>query len=308
VNLPGGLHIEIRGEQIRARDFSFRPITGALEMQLQDLLHECSANDEAHPVWISRFLTTILARLATQKISPDDEKSLTLVRELCVADRHYLLLQWRLQLAGGSDYEWLSAHCPACTARYDFPLEWAQLPVKPAGENFPQISFLLNDSSINNGEAIQVRVPRGSDQEFIAQFHAQVHVQEKVQDEMDLRTQLLQRLIIADNPRALVQALDEDEIVRIETALEQAAPELAQQLQLACPECGEQHQVQLDWYRGMHKPIDELLDQIHRLAANYHWSEQEILALPKQRRTAYLRRLDRDRGISSWADTTGAAL
>ena len=304
MNLPGGLHIEIDGELIHARDFSFRPITGALEMQLQDLLQECSAHDEAHPVWISRFLTVVLARLAQQKIAPDEEKSLALVRELCVADRHYLLLQWRLMLAGGSDYEWLSAHCPACTARYDFPLEWAQLPVKPAGENFPHISYLLDDLSINNGDAIRVRVPRGSDQEFIAHLHAQ----ENTQDETDLRTQLLQRLIIADNPRALVQALDKEEIARIETALEQAAPELAQQLQLACPECGEQHHVQLDWYRGMHKPIDELLDQIHRLAANYHWSEQEILALPKQRRTAYLRRLDRDRGVSSWADTTGAAL
>jgi hypothetical protein len=307
VNLPGGLVIEIDGQPTLVRDFSFRPITGALEMQLQDLLQECSANNEAHPVWVSRFLAATLARLATQKILLDDEKSvargLELVRELCVADRHYLLLQWRLFVAGGSDYEWLGAHCPACAVRYDFPLEWAQLPVKPAGEHFPQISFLLNDSLINNGEAIQVRVPRGSDQEFIAQY-AHVHTQ----DETDLRTQLLQRLIITDNPHALVQALDEDEVARIETALEQAAPELAQQLQLACPECGEQHQVQLDWYRGIHKPVDELLDQVHRLAANYHWSEQEILALPKQRRAAYLRRLDRDRGVSNWADATGAAL
>ncbi len=300
MNLPGGLHIEIDGQPTLVRDFSFRPITGALEMQLQDLLHECSANNAAHPVWISRLLTQVLARLATQKIEPDSEQSLKLVRELCVADRHFLLLQWRLFVVGGSDYEWLGAHCPACAARYDFPLEWAQLPVKPAGEHFPQISFLLNDSSINNGEAIQVRVPRGSDQEFIAQLNPQ--------SETDLRTQLLQRLIVADNPHALVQTLDEDEIARIETALEQAAPELAQQLQLTCPECGEQHQVQLDWYRGMHKPVDELLDEIHRLAANYHWSEQEILALPKQRRTAYLRRLDRDRGVSNWADARGAAL
>lgn len=300
MNLPGGLHIEIDGQLTLVRDFHFRPITGALEMQLQDLLHECSANKEAHPVWVSRFLAAILARLGIREIEPDSEQSLKLVRELCVADRHYLLLQWRLFVAGGSDYEWLCGHCPACAARYDFPLEWAQLPVKPAGEDFPEISFFLNDASINSGNAIQVRVPRGSDQEFIAQLNAQ--------SETDLRIQLLQRLIIADNPHALVQTLDEDEIERIETALEQAAPELAQQLQLACPECGEQHQVQLDWYRGIHKPIGELLDQIHRLATNYHWSEQEILALPKQRRTAYLRRLDRARGVSNWADVTGAAL
>ena len=295
MNLPGGLVIDIDGKATRVRDFSFRPVTGALEMQLQDLLQECSANDDVHPVWISRFLAVVLARLATQKIVPDDEKSLALVRELCVADRHYVLLQWRLFVAGGSDYEWLGAHCPACEARYDFPLEWAQLPVKPAGENFPQFPFLLS-----NSETIQVRVPRGSDQEFLAQLRAQ--------DKSDLHVHLLRRLIIAENSHALVQVLDETEIARIENAVEQASPELAQQLQLACPECGEQHQVQLDWYRGIHKPVDDLLDQIHRLAANYHWSEQEILALPKQRRTAYLRRLDRDRGVSNWADATGAAL
>ena len=264
-------------------------------MQLQELLHECSANDEAHPVWISHFLVAVLARLATQKMESGHEKSMAMVRELCVADRHYLLLQWRLLLAGGSDYEWLSAHCPACEARYDFPLEWAQLPVKPAGEKFPQFSLVLH-----SGEAIHVRVPRGSDQEFVAQLN--------IKNATELRAQLLQRLIIADNPHALLQTLGEDEIARIETTLEQASPELTQQLQLACPECGEQHQVQLDWYRGIHKPVDELLDQVHRLAANYHWSEQEILALPKQRRAAYLKRLDKERGVRSWADATGAVL
>ncbi len=295
--------MEVDGETQRLCDFSFRPITGALELRLQDLLHDCRANQDTHPLWISQFLTTVLARIATHTIVQSDEKSvaqgLALVRELCVADRHFLLLQWRLFVAGGSDYEWLSAHCPECEARYDFPLEWAELPIKPAGENFPQIRFRLS-SAVNGEDEIQVRVPRGSDQEFIAQL--------TTRDATQLRRALLQRLILQENSAALINHLSDEHIVALESALEQASPEIAEQLQLSCPECGTQHQVQLDWYRGMHKPVDELLDQIHQLAANYHWSEQEILALPQARRMAYLQRLERARGISRWSNEGGAAL
>lgn len=302
MNLPGGLIMEVDGETCRACDFSFRPITGALELRLQDLLHDCRANHEVHPHWISQFLTTVLARIASHTIVHSDEKSvaqgLALVRELCVADRQFLLLQWRLLVAGGSAFEWLSAHCPDCAARYDFPLDWAELPVKPAGEHFPQITFSL-PSAENSGDEIQVRVPRGSDQEFIAQL--------TTRDPGLLRRQLLQRLIVQENSAALMNNISDENMVAIESALEQAAPEVAEQLQLSCPECGKQHLVQLDWYRGMHKPVDELLDQIHQLAANYHWSEQEILALPQARRAAYLRRLERDRGLSQWDYTKGAA-
>lgn len=37
-----------------------------------------------------------------------------------------------------------------------------------------------------------------------------------------------------------------------------------------------------------------LLDQVHRIARVYHWSETEILSLPRNRRLAYLDRIDRD--------------
>lgn len=37
-----------------------------------------------------------------------------------------------------------------------------------------------------------------------------------------------------------------------------------------------------------------LLDQVHIIACSYHWSEAEILALPRSRRLAYLDRIDRD--------------
>lgn len=37
-----------------------------------------------------------------------------------------------------------------------------------------------------------------------------------------------------------------------------------------------------------------LLDGVHQIACAYHWSEAEILALPRSRRQAYLRRIERD--------------
>jgi hypothetical protein len=37
-----------------------------------------------------------------------------------------------------------------------------------------------------------------------------------------------------------------------------------------------------------------MLEDVHRLATRYHWSEEAILRLPLRRRGAYLRLIDRD--------------
>jgi hypothetical protein len=36
---------------------------------------------------------------------------------------------------------------------------------------------------------------------------------------------------------------------------------------------------------------------VHRLARAYHWSEEDVLALPVTRRRRYLAHVDRDRGF-----------
>ena len=41
-----------------------------------------------------------------------------------------------------------------------------------------------------------------------------------------------------------------------------------------------------------------LLAEVHRLAWHYHWSEAEILALPRHRRQQYLRLIDAARGMT----------
>ena len=48
---------------------------------------------------------------------------------------------------------------------------------------------------------------------------------------------------------------------------------------------------------GTRSPASLLAD-VHRLAWHYHWSEAEILALPRGRRAHYLALIDAARGMS----------
>jgi hypothetical protein len=78
---------------------------------------------------------------------------------------------------------------------------------------------------------------------------------------------------------------------RIERALEAMAPNLAQQLQGQCAECGAEIAL---WFDPQQFVLQELqnrsrfaYEEIHLLALYYQWSEAEILALPSSRRRYY---------------------
>jgi hypothetical protein len=280
VKLPGGLLLELDdGSTAIERNFQFRPMTGEVELRLNELLEECRTNRDSLPLWVTRFLVVILARLGNQNIYIDDEQSLQqsmqMVRQLCITDRQFLLIQWQCLQSGRENTEWLTAHCSACKSPYDFPLDWAQLPIKPSNSHYPQFHFITEA-----GDEIAVRVPNGGDQEFIAQADEKSNKK--------LSTLLLQRLLNKD-----VNELSELDCVNIEFAIEEACPELAEQVSSECPECGHANEIMLDYYARLAKSADGLLDQIHLLAANYHWGEREILALPTQRRMAYLQRVER---------------
>jgi hypothetical protein len=64
---------------------------------------------------------------------------------------------------------------------------------------------------------------------------------------------------------------------------------------LDCPACGHQWQAPIDIGLVLAHDIEaaarRLLDDIHDLAGAYHWTEAEILALPRARRRRYLERV-----------------
>jgi hypothetical protein len=68
-------------------------------------------------------------------------------------------------------------------------------------------------------------------------------------------------------------------------------------IEAACPDCGEQSRYWIDPGEFLWSEIAEraaaLLDDVHRLASVYGWSEREILGLSATRRAAYLDRVNR---------------
>ncbi len=85
-------------------------------------------------------------------------------------------------------------------------------------------------------------------------------------------------------------------LAAIETALEEADPLTGLEIHTTCPSCGAAVVLPLDLERECLTRLateqPRLLDEVHRLALAYHWSEAEILAVPPARRRQYLQRID----------------
>lgn len=89
--------------------------------------------------------------------------------------------------------------------------------------------------------------------------------------------------------------LAETDAAAVERGLSALAAERGVQLGLCCAACGESWLLDFDPGAFCWEEIDAhaqaLLDDVHRLASAYGWSERDILALGDARRVAYLDRI-----------------
>lgn len=255
--LPGGI---VRDGE-RRRHFAFRPVDGALEAALAEAVAAPSM-----PVAVTAALAAALAEVGGAPATTEA------VRELAVGDRQFLVRQLSAHL--GRDRVWLTAACRTCGEDFDFEVPQTELPVKEAGPGYPYVEVETP------GARLRLRVPTGADQEAIADLP----------DEVAART-LFERCLIAG------AAAGDDELAAAEAAVEAAAPEVALAALAACPACGADNEIAVDPYLLLSTSPDELFVEVHRLASSYHWSEAEILALPRARRQLYLRLIDRARGL-----------
>ena len=272
MQLPGGL-IEMG---VRRRDFAFRPLSGALELALAEIgeCGECGDDALNTPQAVTRALALALDRLA------GDAASAERVARLCVADRQFLMRALDVHLGHGE--RWLDAQCARCGARFDFYLDFSQLPVVEAGATFPHATLEID------GRARRYRLPTGADQEALA-----------AQPEATARAWLIRAL--ADDASGDAPAIDPDAqaIAALDAALEAVAPAVVLAVEAACPECGQANTVDLDPYRALAQASDEILRQVHEIATHYHWGEAEILGLPRRRRLHYLQLIASARGLTS---------
>jgi hypothetical protein len=96
-----------------------------------------------------------------------------------------------------------------------------------------------------------------------------------------------------------VSEISDDDWRRVQASLEAVAPEVTTAVQISCIGCGQESRVDIDPYVCLQHRHEAISHDIHTLACTYHWSEAEILALPKRRRQHYLRLIDRARGMTS---------
>ncbi len=275
MRLPGG----ILRDGVRRRDFAFRPLTGAVELALA----EVAGADSSMPARVTSALAATLEHVGGEVAVP------ATVAGLSVADRQFLMGRLAVELGlGGS---WLTASCGRCGERFDFSVNHSDLPVKEAGEGYP-----LAEVETSLG-LCSFRVPSGADQEILA----------ALDDDEEAFRCLVDRCLVAfpgqvgdgGTHHDIVSAFSPDDVVRIEAALETVSPEVAVSVQAACPACGAPHVIDVDPYAALsHHSGGRLLQEIHILAATYHWGEAEILALPPERRRRYLELIDRARGMA----------
>ena len=274
LSLPGGIFLE--GEL--RRDYRFLPITGALELALG----ESARFVDTHAAQITTVLSQTLDSIGGTPVSEE------LVRNLSVGDRQFLMVR----LAAHIDDQpvWLTAPCSTCGERFDVSYRYLELPVKRAGDEYPCAMV-----STTSGDLL-VRVPTGADQELIASA---------AEEEEGMR--ILLRCIVSSSKKDAEFApakLDTAAIHVIEQRVEAMAPEIATELLSQCPHCDADNTIALNPYACLAHPVEGIFDEVHTIASHYHWSEQAILEMPRDRRQTYLRLIDSGRGMHGSADSS----
>jgi hypothetical protein len=253
------------------RDATLRQFTGRDEEWL-------AGWDRSAP---SAFVQSALLERCVTRIGRSEANG-DLIRDMLVGDRDYLLLCLR-RLCLGSKFDAVT-ECPRCLSRIELNFDADDIPV----EERPQRAARF-DAELIRGDGTSVHVvyhlPRGRDQERAA----------LARDRTTTATLLESCLEEVDGDKdqeAPAGLLDPTAQQQLAQLMEQQAPQVTPDMDLVCPVCG------LGISRDFELApflLDELgagaqriLHEVHTLAYNYHWHEDEILDLPRPRRHVYL--------------------
>jgi hypothetical protein len=279
--LPGGYQDH---DGALHREVELAPLSGCEEECLADCAPSTSTT------FVTMLLTRCVRRLGT--MSP---MSADMVRGLLIADRDYLVLKLREATFG--DQVQATVQCPweACQAKVDIDFSLYDIPVRESAEKGPLYTRELSlEAACSNepGELnreVMFRLPTSEDQEGLSQV-----IEE---DEAEALVLLLTRCICRlgswhDPGPAVIHRLSPLARAEIARHMEEAAPQVDLTLEAHCPECEHAFAVPFDllgFFLGECKTSRELLyREVHYLAYHYHWSEQDILALPREKRRKYI--------------------
>ena len=237
--------------------------------------------------YASVVATTAPVELAAVLVERCTDGGITASAALDLPVGRRVALLWGIRRATFGDTLDAVVECAACHEKMDVSLSVGDLlarePVGPTDGLSVEI----------DGRSVTYRVPTGHDQ------------RSALADADPARALCRACLIEVDGtptgqlPDDVVDAL----IDPLGTAIGQIDPLADAELRSACPTCGADVVATLDAHDYLRDELlsdaGRLLDEIHLIASRYHWSERDILALPIQRRRAYLEMIADD-GERGW--------
>jgi len=199
-------------------------------------------------------------------------------RELSVGKRIECLL---ILAAGGTDTPFgFPFKCTGCGEEIELELMLGEI-----SEIQCEADLVERVSVEVAGRQMELRKPTGRDQEMWGKMI--------FRNERDAAAGMIGTLTAL--PRrfeAIQEAIQMDELIAIEEALDEADPLVNFNCRVSCGECGELNEPEIDLMEaaiGILKRVQrQLVVTVHQLASHYHWSEQEIFAIPDWRRRQYL--------------------
>lgn len=239
---------------------------------------------------VTAVLTRCIRRIGA--MSPVSEE---VVRNLVVADRQYLLLKLREVTFGNQIQATILCPWPNCGKRVDIDFSLKDIPVRESKDKGSMYTMELSPEAAfisNHGEVyreVTFRLPNGGDQEVISPIISK--------NEARALTMLLGRCILSIGTvkypgDEMINRLSPLSRMEIERQMDAVAPKIDLTMGAICPECGREFGVPFDlhefFFGELRTSRDLLYREVHYLAYHYHWSEQEIMEMPRVKRHKYI--------------------
>lgn len=258
--LPGGVVIDNKLH----RKVGFKQLTGHIENKLEEILSESeSIVEKVNKI----FLLTIKQIGGLQPTKK-------MVLALSIADRQYLMRRLTNYIEGSQ--LWLHPECSECGNVYDLGVDRNNLPIQEAQEMYPYKDVVIQNKNV------RVRVPTGKDQQ-------QIHGLNNNEAIIKLAFNCIETVEDKISYDGMLKKLSADDVSIIEAAIDAISPSVCTQIETNCPECGEHQVLNLNPYSLSLSPVESIFEEVHVLAKNYHWGEDEILSLTRERRKNYLK-------------------
>ncbi len=243
----------------------------------------------------SASLVTVVLSRCLRRLGPISPVSKDVARHLLVADRQYLLLKLREVTFGDQVQAAIFCPWPDCGKKMDTDFSIRDIPVRESEDKGPTYKMELSPEAAftaNHEEVyreVTFRLPNGGDQEAISPL--------VYENEARALTMLLGRCIQSIGPwqepgDELVSKLSPPARLEIEQRMEAVAPQVELTMEADCPECGREFAIPFDlqefFFGELRTSRDLLYREVHYLAYHYHWSEGEIMELPREKRRKYI--------------------